>query len=1159
MVSTPGSRQPDPRDQPAPAGSNRASRHQPRPPGPAETTGTNGVTSQTDRQPRRLAKRPKPAHGNKHIRKRAAASATARSQYRLCLLLATTAGGTGSAAEVGGHRVGHEGRLVSAAEDQLGVLDVGRVALAVDEDDLAGAQLVEQDPLGQRVLDLALDGPAQRPGAQHRVVALLGQELLGVVGQLQAHVLVAKLGLDPADHQGHDLQDLRLGQLVEHDRVIDAVEELRPEVLLELVVDLVLHPLVVSLGVLGCLGAHRDRLGHVTRAEVGGQDDHRVLEVHDAALTVGEPPVLQDLQERVEHVGVGLLDLVEEHHRERPAAHLLGELATLVVADVAGRGTDEPGHRVPVVELGHVQLDERVLAAEQELGERLGQLGLTHAGRAGEDERAGRPLRVLQAGPGTPDRLGHRLDRVFLADDPLVQLVLHAQQPRGLFLGQLVDRDAGPVGQHLGDLLIVDLGHDVEVAGLPLLLPLRLLVEQLLLLVPQLRGALEVLRVDRGLLVATHLGDPLVEVAQVWWRGHATDAHPGARLVDQVDRLVGQVAVGDVAVGERGRGDQGGISDAHPVVRLVAITQTLEDLDRVGQRRLTHLDRLEPALESRVLLQVLAVFIQCGGADGLQLTAGQHRLEDRRGVDRALRGTRPDEGVDLVDEQDDVAAGADLLEHLLQPLLEVTAVAGTRDQGAEVERVELLVLERLGDLALDDALGQALDHSGLADAGLADEDRVVLGPAGEHLHHPLDLLLAPDDRVELALPGGLGQVAAELVEHQRRRGSSLAGRGAASGSRLLALVARQQLDHLLTNPVEVGAQLDQHLGGDALTLTDQPEQDVLRADVVVAELQRLTQRQLQHLLGPRRERDVPARRLLALADDLLDLLAHTLKRNAEALESLGRHALTLVDEAEQDVLRADVVVVEHPGFFLSQHDNPTRSVGKPLEHSCSLMCRGAVAPGCRPDEIRRDRALTVSPRDDGSSRCAQTGSRTSAPATGSLPCKMAGYSTYQPNMPALSGVPPGGALRAERNRAPGDAGGPIGTRPSAPRLGVVAVHDLLLDATAIGNRDALALGPLPDGAVLVAVAAGATGPRAARRPATREHRTATDLRASRQVWRERLTQLAGILCRQVDLVLNAVERKLHGLLGVTAVEIVDEHVDGSLGHDYSLRKLRTRW
>src|SRR5688500_13121860 len=56
------------------------------------------------------------------------------------------------------------------------------VAVAVDDDDLAGSEFVEQDPLGQRVFDLALDGPAQWPGAEHGVVALVGEELLGVVG-----------------------------------------------------------------------------------------------------------------------------------------------------------------------------------------------------------------------------------------------------------------------------------------------------------------------------------------------------------------------------------------------------------------------------------------------------------------------------------------------------------------------------------------------------------------------------------------------------------------------------------------------------------------------------------------------------------------------------------------------------------------------------------------------------------------------------------------------------------------------------------------------------------------------------------------------------------------------------------------------------------------
>jgi len=83
------------------------------------------------------------------------------------------------------------------------------------------------------------------------------------------------------------------------------------------------------------------------------------------------------------------------------------------------------------------------------------------------------------------------------------------------------------------------------------------------------------------------------------------------------------------------------------------------------------------------------------------------------------------------------------------------------DEGREVQRVDLLALQQLGNVGVRDPLGQALDHGRLADAGLADEHGVVLRAPREDLHDPLDLGFAPDDGVELALGGELGQVAPE--------------------------------------------------------------------------------------------------------------------------------------------------------------------------------------------------------------------------------------------------------------------------------------------------------------------------------------------------------------------------------------------------------------
>ena len=61
--------------------------------------------------------------------------------------------------------------------------------------------------------------------------------------------------------------------------------------------------------------------------------------------------------------------------------------------------------------------------------------------------------------------------------------------------------------------------------------------------------------------------------------------------------------------------------------------------------RLVDVDGLEAALQGGVALDVLAVFVEGGSADGLQVAAREGGLEDVGGVDRAFGSARADEGV----------------------------------------------------------------------------------------------------------------------------------------------------------------------------------------------------------------------------------------------------------------------------------------------------------------------------------------------------------------------------------------------------------------------------------------------------------------------------------------------------------------------------------
>ena len=165
------------------------------------------------------------------------------------------------------------------------------------------------------------------------------------------------------------------------------------------------------------------------------------------------------------------------------------------------------------------------------------------------------------------------------------------------------------------------------------------------------------------------------------------------------------------------------------MVLLVALADPHQDLDGLLERRLLDHDRLEAPLEGRVVLDVLAVLVERGRADALELAAGERRLEDVGGVDRALGRAGADERVQLVDEEDRVVRVAQLLDDLLEALLELAAVLRAGDERADVEGQDALVEQRLRDVAGDDPVGQALGDGGLADAGLADQGRVVLRPA----------------------------------------------------------------------------------------------------------------------------------------------------------------------------------------------------------------------------------------------------------------------------------------------------------------------------------------------------------------------------------------------------------------------------------------------
>ena len=533
-------------------------------------------------------------------------------------------------------------------------------------------------------------------------------------------------------------------------------------------------------------------------------------------------------------------------------ANGLGELTALVVAHVTRRATDELGDLELAAELRHVEADERVLAAKEVLGERLGELGLACAGGTQEDKAAAGTTRVLERRAAAAHGLGDGLDCLILADDARLEHAFGLQQAPALALGERGNRHARGHGHDVGNLTHID----GERAGVELSGPGSLGLGELnlggLLLLGNLGGLVHVVALGGLLRGGLELLYAMLGLAHRLGRAIRGDASAGTGLVDEVDGLIGQEAILDVAVGKVRGGLDSTLRIAHMVMLLVARLECGQDLDRVLDARLLDIDGLEATLEGRVLGEVLAEFLGRGGTDNLKGTAREHGFEHGARVDGALGRTGTDDGVHLVDKQDDVVGFGGLLNHVLEALLKLAAILGARHEARQVERPDILVHEVLGHVAGCNLLSQALDDGRLAHAGVAQNERVVLGAARKNFHHTLDFLFATNYRVELAVARLLREVGRELLkrigatplllrgiraakERQARTGTTSTGAGERT---LLVLVLGGEFLDSLFDGGGRHTQAHEDVHGHAVALFDDTDQQVLGRHVGLVVLAR---------------------------------------------------------------------------------------------------------------------------------------------------------------------------------------------------------------------------------------------------------------------------------------------------------------------------------
>ena len=820
---------------------------------------------------------------------------------------------------------------------------------------------------------------------------------MGGLGQFQRDLALLKPLLEPTQLEVDDLADLLGEQRLEQHRLVHAVQELGLKMLAQFAHDFRVH-------VRGERAVRIDAVEHPVRADVRGHDHDGVAEVHRTALAVGQPSVVEELQQGVEHVRMRLFDFVEQDDAVGLAAHGFGQLAAFVVPHIAGRRTDEPRHGMLFHILAHVEAHDVLFAVKERFGQRLAQLRLAHTRGAEENERALRTRGVGQPGPGTQHGVGHGLHGLILPDHALMELVRQMDELVAFGLEQPRDRNAGPaghdirhiVGAHflleqarrflavfgfvetlfqLRQLRILEFGRRLQIAAagriingearlLDLALEIAHNVDDALLVFPlalelglrHLKVAEFVLQLlqtlagrvvgflAQGLALDFELHD--LTVGFVQFRGQRVDfgTDHGGGFVDQVDGLVGKLTVGDIPVGQHHRLHNRGVADAHAVVHLKPLLQAAQDGNGVLHGRLFHQHGLETPFQRRVLFDVLAVLVKGRRADAVQLAASQKRLQQVARVHRAVGLARAHDGVQLVDEQDNLPFGfLHFGQHGLEPFLKFAAVLGARDERAHVQRKNGLVLEPFRDVALDDTVGEALRDGGLAHARLTDEHGIVLRAARQDADDAADFRVTTDHRVELALAGGFDEVAPVLAE----RLITLFGVG--GGHAVRAADSHHRLGELIGGQAGTRRDLAKPCGGG---FAQQFGKNMLHADVLVTQTLGEGLGVGDSLGDPLRNRDRAHFRARpahgrTLLQNRLQRRDQRLGGDADALQNAGDKAVFLIHQSERQMLGVHFLMTVLGGKPLRRGQRFTGFFGKSVDiHNGSplLRCSAAAAP-----------------------------------------------------------------------------------------------------------------------------------------------------------------------------------------------------------------------
>ena len=356
----------------------------------------------------------------------------------------------------------------------------------------------------------------------------------------------------------------------------------------------------------------------------------------------------------------------------------------------------------------------------------------------------------------------------------------------------------------------------------------------LLLLVAEGCGLFEILRLDSSFLFQPNFFYVFLDILYIGGPRHGVDPCTRTGLIHYIDGLVGKKSSCDIPIRKSDGGLERLVGEFCLMVRLVLGSKTFQDLNGFINRGRIDLYRLETPLQRRVFLDILAVFVHRGRADTLQFATTQRGLDNVRSVHCAFGRACPHDGVQLVDEKNDVLGTANFVHDGFDALFELTTIFCPSYHQRQIQGDHPPVAQQFRHVAVCDLLRQSFCDGRFADACFADQNWIVLCSPAKHLNHPFNLIAPANYRIEFSFPCQLGQITAKCPKCRCFDVflSWLAAFLLRFGWREIRI---KLFENLVARAFDVELETLEHSGSHALAFAQKPKQDMFRANVGMIE------------------------------------------------------------------------------------------------------------------------------------------------------------------------------------------------------------------------------------------------------------------------------------------------------------------------------------